>query len=350
MLRLRKVKHLANRLGISETKLRVVIDSADHYCDTLILHDPAKPLKPREVVRVRGDLRQLQSRLFRRLLDTMLKPSEYSHGGVRGRHIISNAEAHRDSSFIFKADISNFYPSIHFHRIYDLFIKQFQCCPDVARLCTRLCTYNHCLSLGLVTSPILADQILKRVDARIGAMCQSMGATYTRFVDDIAISANYDLRESGIRNGVNKILNDDGLRANPAKSKFGDLEDGATITGIRFRRGHLDVQREYVVELERQIHDAKQLGLGGHFVGPYFTEQQIQGRLQFVCWVNPRRKISLQRLFRSVQWQRVSEQALALGLVQCKKRLTAALDRQKVLGTNDDSACGATTCDDGTAV
>jgi RNA-directed DNA polymerase len=196
MLNIQKIEHMARILGTSPSRLMAVADAADSYYENLVLLDPARPDKSREVVNVMGDLRRLQSLLHTNLLKPRHKPSIFSHGGIQGRHIRSNAEAHQASVFVFKTDVENFYPSISHHRVYRLFSGAFGCSPDVARVCTRLCTYRWRLSLGLITSPILADCLMKPVDIRIGAMCKKHELIYTRFVDDITLSARFPV-ESG---------------------------------------------------------------------------------------------------------------------------------------------------------
>ena len=236
--------------------------------------------------------------MLRQVLLPKLPVSEFSHGGVRGRHIKTNVEQHMESTFVFTADISNFYPSISHNRVYRLFAEDFACSPDVARICTKLCTYKHRLALGLITSPILADQVMRPIDARIGGLCRKAGLVYTRYVDDLTISGPFDLEESGFAALVQRILTEHGFKANPLKNCFGRLADGVPITKIRVNRGHLDVRREYLDELERQIADASALATGGEFHGPYFTDAQIWGRVQFVCWINPGRRRTLLRDFR----------------------------------------------------
>src|SRR5258707_6495400 len=118
MLSIRQPKHLAHALGVSLPRLLEVVDNTQPYYEALILLDPAKPDKLRKVVSVNGILRALQSRLYRRVLLPKIVPSIHSHGGVIGRHIKTNANAHLNSNFVFKSDISAFYPSIHFKRVY----------------------------------------------------------------------------------------------------------------------------------------------------------------------------------------------------------------------------------------
>ncbi len=321
MLNLRQLKHLARWLDTSADRLRTILDEADSYYEELILRDPAKPDKPREVVCVTGAIRDLQSKLYRRVLLPKLFPSEFSHGGVRGRHIKTNVEPHRRSAFIFKTDVSNFYPTVHHSRIYRLFAGKFGCSPDVARLCARLCSYRHHLALGLITSPILADQIMLRVDSRIGSACRKAGLVYTRFVDDVTISGPYNLRRSGFEKIVTEILDDDGFEANPKKHQFAELDKRTSITNVRVVRGHLDVRKEYADELERQLDDAWCLANDEPFDGPYYTQAQIRGRMQFVCWINPGRRCYLMNKFRTISWRRADAAARELGLVATKKTL-----------------------------
>ena len=321
MLRIRQVKHLARRLDVTVRILEKVAEYPERWCQELVLLDPAKPTKHRDVLDVQGHLRQLQSRMLRNVLLPALTVSRFSHGGVRGRHIKTNIEPHLESVFVFTTDISNFYPSISHNRVYRLFVQEFQCSPDVARICTKLCTYDHHLALGLITSPILADQMMQSIDGRIGQACDKARLLYTRYVDDLTISGHYDLESSGFANLIERIMAEHGFLLNPAKHRFGRLAEGVPITKIRVIRGHPDVRREYLVELERQLLDARRLADGHQFDGPYYPEGQIRGRVQFVCWVNPGRRRTLLRQFRSICWDRVSKEARRIGLVATKKSL-----------------------------
>jgi hypothetical protein len=171
-----------------------------------------------------------------------------------------------------------------------------------------------------LTSPILADQLMRPVDQRIAAACTKLGATYTRFVDDLAISAPFDLSTSGVPNLVYDILRQNGFIPHPDKNFFGPIDRKAAVTNIRFHRGHFDVRKEYVEEIFRQLDDAYNLACGRGFEGPYVTESQLWGRVQFICWVNPHRKRSLLTGFAKVNWRKAGEQARQRGLVASSKR------------------------------
>ncbi|MGI8980696.1 MAG: reverse transcriptase family protein [Pirellulaceae bacterium] len=341
MLCIRQVKHLAAALQTSESRLREVADNPEEFCEELMLLDPAKPAKPRPVLDVRGELRQFQNRLLRGVLLPKLTPSDFSHGSIRGRHVKTNVMPHIDSVFVLTADISNFYPTISHNRVYRLFAGKFQCSPDVAHICTRLCTHDYHLALGLVTSPAIADQVLLDIDRRLGAACVNAGLTYTRYVDDLSISGPFDLENSGFGSLVHRIMAEHGLAMNPSKNRFGRLARGEQITKIVIRRGHPDVRREYLAELERQLDDAINLGNGRQFDGPYYLRNQIAGRVQFACWINPGRRQKLVAKFRTVPWRQAAIEAANRGLVVAKKRLIKLQAEPKVTESIGTIHCAA---------
>jgi RNA-directed DNA polymerase len=320
MLRFKTIPEFASAVGLSGKQLGVVADEAeaDRCFQELWLLDPAKPQKIRSVLNVVGDLREVQRRLLDRIFLKRLTISDTSYGSVRGRSIKKNALAHSHSTHVFTADIADFYPTICNDRVYAMLVR-LGCSPDVARLCTRLCTREYHLALGLITSPILAEHALSAVDGRITAACKTAGLIYTRYVDDVTISGPFDFDDSGFRSIVGSILNEHGFAMH--KVKTGRMGEEVPITKIVVRNGTLDVQRAYLDELIRQIKDLKSLGYGGSFRGPYFTRGQVLGRVYFVSWINPRRRKSLMSLVETVPWERVEREARRRRLVKCMKRV-----------------------------
>lgn len=322
------LKELSEQLQTPLRKLCWILGHVDHLFDEFYLVDPNKPQKRRLIVNPKRPLREIQQRFYRSVLLKEFVSSEFSHGGVAGKSILTNLRQHLGQQYVFTADISDFFPSIRPSRIRGLF-RAAGWSSDAASSAARLCTYKHHLAQGLITSPFLADQMLKTVDCRIGAACARHSLVYTRFIDDISISGKFDLQRSGIPAIVSNIIREHGFGLNQTKSKFGSVSSGATITRLRFRRGHIDVSKEYIKELESQIEDSRRIARGCAPNGNYFAENQIQGRIQFVCWVNHFRKASLLRLFHSVDWKKVHQEAARMGLQKCKKRLIPI----KLMGT-----------------
>ncbi len=333
MLAIKRPSILAKKLGVTLEELKRVAESVESYCHRLEVSDPRKPGRPRSVIDIRGPFRKIQRRLHNELFLPCLQPSPSSYGGVPGRSIKDNASAHAKSIFAFTCDIADFYPSIHSRRVYRFFSQVQDCSPDVARLLTRLCTYQYHLALGLVTSPLLADQLLKKADVRISSAAHAAGIIYTRYVDDITLSADFDLKKSGFPDVLRDILGSEGFRTNPTKDNDGRLaESRVLLTKLRVRRdGKLDVSREYYAGVCKSIEDHQSLGLGGPFEGPFLTASQLYGRAQFVCWVNPGRKKYLLSKMGSIPWEPVRTEATRRGLVPQKRRFLPVGRPQDVL-------------------
>ena len=63
------------------------------------------------------------------------------------------------------------------------------------------------------------------------------------------------------------------------------------------------------------------MNVGHGLVGPYFTRNQLAGRVQFIWWINHGRRKALVAKLNSIPWSKVAKNAAKLGLVDAKKRL-----------------------------
>lgn len=327
MLHLHRVKQLEDVLRLRPGRLEeILVDTGDCYEQFVVL-DPSQPERQREVLNVKNPIHELQTRLYRRVLRRYLKPSPWSHGGVRKRNVLTNAKEHQGSSYLLKADISDFYPSIKSKRVYRLFNERFACPADVARLCTKLTTYQYHLALGLVTSSILADQVLTPVDQRIAGMCEKVGLNYSRFVDDVTISGNRDLAESDIPARLLTIFKEHGFKLNRDKWVSGKTEDVA-IAGVRIGSDGFDAVGEYVDNLDRQIADLRLLEQGEPIEGPFITQSQLYGRINYIRWINRERGDALRAKSRGLHWGKIKFYAEKHGLASAKKRLVRKQDEK----------------------
>jgi hypothetical protein len=182
-------------------------------------------------------------------------------------------------------------------------------------MCTRLSTFDHHLALGLITSPCLANQLLAEVDVRIASLCEKNGLKYTRFVDDISISAPFDLNNSGFARVVETILGQAGLHVNQKKHRFGKISDGAAITKIRIVDGHPDVELKYLKRVWHELRDAERLSKGLPTCGAFHTRTQMLGKIQYIAWVNPSRKKRFRAKFMAIDWKKHIAEAQRRGIV-----------------------------------
>ena len=115
------------------------------------------------------------------------------------RNTLQNALAHAGSRPILKLDFESFFPSIKVldwekfaKRIPNSAVEQ----SDI-RLYSQIMFWGQqrrsitprCLSIGAPTSPALSNILLYDLDVALSAEAQKLGATYTRYADDITLSA-----------------------------------------------------------------------------------------------------------------------------------------------------------------
>ena len=324
MIQVWRIKKLAELLFVTEAEVKEAADNFEQYCQLYLLRSPKNPMKEREVLATDGVLRKIQNALYKRLFARHLKPSAYSHGGIRGRSIKSNAIAHFRGRFIFKADVSDFYPSVSHNRVFRLFRKTFGWPEEVSRVCTRLCTHDFHLALGLVTSPILADQIFTPIDHRISAACEEAGIVYTRFVDDITLSASYSLDPDrcGIPDLIRRILAEHGFKSKPDKELYGSMDDPRmSITGTRIKHGRLTVTREFHRRVSNQIDAARKLAAGQESEADFYPKAHVLGQIRFISWINHDLGNQLVHEYRRVDWRKATAEAVQRELLVLKPRL-----------------------------
>jgi len=297
-LRIRRIEHLAIQLGLAPDKLAAIAsDTPDYYHD----FDRNVKGKLRHLTMAEPPLSVVQRRILDRIL-CRLPVSAHAFGAVKGRSIRDNALAHASAPFVVKLDIRDFYPSIRFQKLYDFFIGQ-QCSPDVARILTRLTTRNYSLPLGTSTSPFLADQIVSRIDKRIGGMAHRHGLTYTRYVDDITLSGRFDVER--LAEQVITIIRQAGFAIKRSKLEVYRPDDGKEriITGVTVRDGQVFAPSSYKDILRSELDRAWRASLREDVSGDFETRDQYRGRIGYVMWLDPDGGRQLLRLYRKVKWR-----------------------------------------------
>ncbi|MEN6576416.1 MAG: reverse transcriptase family protein [Phycisphaerales bacterium] len=298
-LRIRSVKHLASTLGLlPDSLLALAHDAASYYRS----FEREIRGKRRCLVESVGPLKRLQ----RKILDDILVrlPSfASSFGAVKGRTIKDNASVHAGAQFIAKLDIRAFYPSVHSTKVYSFFISQ-KCSPDVAHILTALTTRDHSLPLGTSTSPALADQIVRPIDIRIGAMAARGRLKYTRYVDDITLSGSFPLQR--FANTVTRVLNQNGFKLKKSKLVFYGPESNPCeriITGVAIVDGRIAAPVDYVKALEDELRHIASQSRRAVVEDNVLPREHYRGKIAYIRWLDPPVGDRLLKLYRRVKWR-----------------------------------------------
>jgi S1-C subfamily serine protease len=210
---------------------------------------------------IRSPRRKLKI-IQKRLSDTLYEiyPTRAPvHGFVKDKSTVDGATKHLDKTYIFNIDLKDFFNSIHFGRVRNLFCSSpFFFSYSVSTVLAQICCYKNCLPQGAPTSPIISNMISLKLDLQLQYLAKNTNSTYTRYADDITFS--FTCRSTNripeeiviIRNGVagpghalTQIINNNGFEINYNKVRFSGKSQRMEVTGITVNN-FTNVPRSYV--------------------------------------------------------------------------------------------------------
>ena len=182
------VRYLASLLQIRPQPLRDVADrAAALYLPFILVQNKGGRIKHRPIDNPGPELKWVQARIKRRLLDTYDFPT-FMCGGVRRRSTRDNAKKHVGKSEVVTVDLQNFFGSVTNHQVAAVWRRDFGASEEVAWLLTRLTTLDGHLPQGAPTSTALANLVLLPTALRLSQECRQRGLSFSVYVDDITLS------------------------------------------------------------------------------------------------------------------------------------------------------------------
>jgi len=193
--------------------------------------------------------RRVLKRLQRELLvhlEKFYSPKSSSHGFVKGRSIKTNAQIHAGKRYVFNIDLKDFFESVHFGRVRNLFMAQpFNAPHNVATVMAHICCSDGRLAQGAPTSPLISNMICRKLDAQLQALAKTGKCHFTRYADDITFSFTSTLRHlpkdiveiSEDRRAIpgrelEEIIKANGFMINPEKTRLQHRSQRQMVTGL----------------------------------------------------------------------------------------------------------------------
>lgn len=250
---------------------------------------------------------------FSRRLDNFLRhahlgyPHPNAYGYVKVRNIKENASLHCGKRNLLVVDIKDFFPAIDRKRITELF-KSTGVNDAVSSLLSDFLTIDGRLPLGLSPSPIIANAICLQLDRDFYDLSVSVGATYSRYADDIAFSSDSFLPTI---ESITAILDTHSFEVAVEKTRRSKIGQSHYVTGLSVS----DVTQPHIPKakkrrLRQELYFAKKFGLDGHFRHLGLKNESIEqremnrldGMVKFTAFHEPR---SAHRI--KSQWAQVLE-------------------------------------------
>ena len=213
---------------------------------------PKKAGGSRTICSPSREMKAVQAWILRNILEP-LTVDQAATAFRRGRRLLDNALPHQHNRFFLCLDLEDFFPSIPYAKVYNVF----RTCgygPHMAHVLARLCTCEDKLPQGGVTSPALSNIVCIRLDRRITSFVGKRNVAYTRYADDLTFSSMSPNRLSSIVPTIRHIVEDEGFTLNGAKARRMGPRQQCRITGLVVSDAQVGVGRGRKRALRAAIH------------------------------------------------------------------------------------------------
>lgn len=207
-----------------------------------------------------------------------------------GSSIILNASQHAHAKFLTKLDFSSFFPSINAATIARLLRASIRGIQDsdvtfVLDACLWYGDGEHALCVGAPSSPLLSNAAMYEFDVAASQVALASGCTYTRYSDDISISAQAPDLLSGVEQQIRVICR--GM--NYPNLVFNEEKRVAVGRGAAMRVTGLTLANDGAVTVGRLRKRGARAGVKNFLAGHMSLDRvdELKGELAFVLSVEP---------------------------------------------------------------
>jgi RNA-directed DNA polymerase len=251
----------------------------------------------RRIAAPRMALRNVQRAILDKILANV-PMHDACHGFVTGRSTVTNAKPHVGAAVVIKVDLRDFFPTVHYRRVAGLF-RYLGYSDPVANALAGLTTYRPVLADGAVgwpgvlpqgapTSPALANLACRRLDARLAKLAAKVGATYTRYADDLTFSFAKppEVRIGRLLWWIDAICDQEGFLERPDKRRVLRAKHQQRITGIVVNEA-VHVPRADKKKFRAILHNCKKHGVASQANGRDDFAAYLHGYAAYVHMVEP---------------------------------------------------------------
>lgn len=284
------MQHLSWHTGIkSQFIANVVLDGARYYRSKVI---PKRRGGERILFVPRPFLAGLQRWILDEAL-SKLKPHCSAFGFIKGRGIVENAKVHVNSKCIVKVDIKDFFGSVSYVTVYDIFL-QAGYSPKISYFLSNICTLNDALPQGAPTSPALSNMAMFQADTQIAEFCSQNALLFTRYADDICLSG--DLIPESAFPFLSDCLAKFGYEVAEDKTVLAFAGQKKIVTGISISSGKLKLPKEQRRKLRQAIHYISKHGINSHLANLAILDPiyryRLAGQIDFWLSIEPDNEVA----------------------------------------------------------
>lgn len=246
---------LAEKSGMSLARIERLQLNASRMYKTYSI--PKRDGSDRVISQPTPELKAVQRWLARGIFQ-QLPMSACATAYKAGASIRKNAEAHVASAFTVHLDFKDFFPSFSRENIRNFLSEATRLTHDDISFCSDIVTRNGHLTIGAPSSPSVTNALMFSFDAAVGEWCAGRDLAYTRYADDINISAKSSNRLSEVEVFVREAARSfryASLTINDKKTAYLSRKYRRSITGINLTpEGRISIGRDRKREIKSLVH------------------------------------------------------------------------------------------------
>lgn len=242
---------------------------------TRIIHEPLPSLK------------EIQYWVLEEILLNR-KESTYAKAYIKGKSIKDNARFHRNQKQVLNMDIENFFGTITFKMVLNVFMEIGYNKP-VAMMLAKLCYLESRLPQGAPTSPKLSNLIMLRFDKKASDYAKENQLRYTRYADDITFSGEFNCTK--VIRDITWIIEKEGFKVNLKKTRVQHESERQQVTGIVTNK-IMQVSKSTRKQLRQDMYYIKKYGLNSHLEhkneNRVYYLNHLLGIANYIVFINPK--------------------------------------------------------------
>lgn len=241
------------------------------------------------------------------LLDALYTPRNCAHGFIRNKSVVTNARSHLDRKFLINIDLKSFFPSISENRVEGL-LCSLGVNSSVAEIITKVCCYRGVLPQGAPSSPIISNMICFRLDKNLMHFAKRFRLVYTRYADDITLSAHRPLScvfkeevpsagkfaADKLHDDLIEIIKENGFELNEEKCHYSTRNSRRVVTGVKVNE-FLNIDRDFYKSVRSVLFRIEKDGLGAtqkHHTENYKSNANLvnilHGKIEWIAHIKGR--------------------------------------------------------------
>lgn len=214
----------------------------------------------RDIYKPSSTLRAIHAFLNSFVFEYLSTNEEVSFAYRKGATIKDAVTPHARSRAFYQTDLKKFFDSITDTMIRAAVAKASTPAADLDEHLDRiitLTTINGKLPIGFATSPLLSNACLTQFDDQLQHECAGKSWVYTRYADDITVSASSLAEIQGAEDSIKEVLANtlgDGFRVNSSKSRLTTVGRNVKILGlVILPTGRITIDKEIRHSVESQL-------------------------------------------------------------------------------------------------